>query len=122
MLSYLHDYYHSKDLFRSVSEIINLACSATKDKYGVIHQPLLNIEPKYYIPDELHMMMRITDILIRNLFDDANSKDNYSKITGGHTDNLKILIEAICSCGVSFKTWINKACELEYTSLSGVDK
>ncbi|KAL4226614.1 hypothetical protein ACF0H5_014597 [Mactra antiquata] len=113
------DYYHSKDLFKSDSEI---ACSATKDKYSVIHQPLLNIEPKYYIPDELRMMMRITDILIRTLIDDANSKDNYSKITGGHTDNLKILIEAKCSCGVSFKTWKNKAGELEYTSLSSVDK
>lgn len=86
-----YDYYNSTDIFRTVNEIEKLVSSSTKEKFGVVHYPQLKIEPDHYISDELHMMMRITDVLIRSLID-ACSKDNYSKLTGGHTDSMKLII------------------------------
>ena len=61
------------------------------------------------------------DVLMRNLIDDAVSKDQFAKITGGATDSLDLLVKEIQNCGVSFKTWYSKSGELEYTSLTGAD-
>lgn len=38
-----------------------------KKHLGCIHPPLLNFEINRIVIDELHLMLRITDILIRNL-------------------------------------------------------
>ena len=81
----------------------------------------MNVETDHYVPDELHMLMRIMDVLIRNLINDAVSKDQFGKITGDATDNLSLLVREIQNCGVSLKTWLSKSGELDYTSLSGAD-
>lgn len=39
----------------------------TRERLGVQNIPILNIEPDHVIPDELHLMLRVGDILIRNL-------------------------------------------------------
>lgn len=117
-----HDwnYYHKDTLFRTVAEMKKLS-ESTKVQYGVKHTPLLNIELDHYIPDELHLLLRVMDVLLRNLIDDALSKDISAKIRGGATDNFEILVKAIKSCGVSFKHWRNKVGEIEWTSLCGND-
>ena len=71
--------------------------------------------------DELHLLMRDMDVLLRNIIDDAKSKDEYAKITGQSTDNLSLLVKAIQGCGVTFKTWVSKSGELDWTSLCGSD-
>ena len=58
---------------------------------------------------------------MRNLIDDAVSKDQFAKIMGGATDNLDLLVKEIQNCGVFFKTWYSKSGELKYTSLTGAD-
>ena len=73
------DFYHSEKFFRSISEIKNLARSSSKT-YGVKAAPLLNVEPHHYIPDELHLLMRIIDVLLPKLIFDTSSKDDYGKI------------------------------------------
>ena len=83
---------------------------------------MLDIDIDHYIPDELHLLMRITDILLTNLIDDAMSNDQYAKLVGQATDNLELLVKAIQNCGVSFRTWVTKTGEFEYTSLSGNDQ
>ena len=68
---------------------------------------------------ELHLLMRVTGVLLRNLIYDSKSKDEYAKILGQPTDNLEFLVKAIQSCGVTFNTWTSKAGDLDWTSLSG---
>ena len=66
---------------------------------GCIHPPLFNIEL-----DELHLLLCITDVLIRNLILFADSSDHRSKAHRGVvTTHVKDLEAAIQSCGVSFQ-------------------
>ena len=73
---------------------------------------MLNIPLDHIVVDELHLMLRVTDILIENLVnecldwdreDDLNKKKGEAK--GAH---LKNLIQVIRSCGVSFDVWEQK--------------
>lgn len=117
------DYYHSDDMFRSVKEIQQSA--STVKQFGVKHHPFLNIAIDHYIPDELHLMMRIMDILIRNLIFDAKDCDDKKRTqkTCDPIDNLITLVETVQNCGVCFSVWTPKgSTELEWTTLSGGDK
>ena len=122
-ISFPWNHYHENDTKRTVEEMQRMCTSSSaKTNFGSKYAPLLDIAIDHYIPDELHLMMRITDVLLRNLVDDAMSKDQYAKLLGQATDNLELLIKAIQSCGVSFRTWTSKTGDFEYTSLSGNDK
>lgn len=101
------DFYHSQENFRTMNEIKQYA-KGTKPLYGVKNSPLIDIEPDKYIPDELHLLMRVMNVLLRNVVSDAKSKDDYGKVTGQSTDNVSLLVNAVQSCGVSFKTWPSK--------------
>ena len=52
---------------------------------GKVYKPLLHIPLKNVVPDELHLMLHITDVLIRNLintamkYDAVNSRSPYGK-------------------------------------------
>ena len=76
--------------------------SCVKSNFGSKYAPLLNIDIEHYIPDKLHLMMSITDVLLRNLIDYAMSKYQFAKLTGQATDNLELLVKDIQGCGVSF--------------------
>ena len=115
------DFYLSQNIVRSVDEMKSSQSTSAKANFGSKKAPLLNIETDHYIPDELHLLLRVMDILMRNLIGDAASKDQFAKITGGATDNLALLVKEIQNCGVSFKTWCSKTGDLEYTSLTGAD-
>lgn len=124
IISFGCNHYNEIPQCRRIEEMKTAAASSStpKESFGSKHQPLLNIEPDHYIPDELHLLMRITDILLRNVIDDASGKDQHSRLFREKSDNLAILTSAIESCGVSFKTWTTKTGEMEYTSLTGTDK
>ena len=109
------DHYHQDARFRTINEIK----SAKSKQFGVKASPLVDVEPHHYIPDELHLLMRVTGVLLRNLIYDSKSKDEYAKILGQPTDNLDLLVKAIQSCRVTFNTWTSKAGDLDWTSLSG---
>ncbi|XP_053374155.1 uncharacterized protein LOC123545375 [Mercenaria mercenaria] len=123
-MTFPEGYYHTLEMLRTIQEISDLASTGKsgKQSFGVTGKPLLNIEPIRYVPDELHLLMRITDVLLRNLIDDARSKDEYGRLTGQSCDNLDILVKAIQSCGLTFKIWNAKNGDLDWTSLSGNDK
>ena len=65
-------------------------------------QKLINIDVDHIIPDELHLLLRITDRLIENLINSAVAHDDVSNILG---EMLKDLIQAINSCGVIFSIY-----------------
>ena len=85
------DFYHSTEQFRTTHEIKQCAKNA-KPVYGVKNGPLLDIEPVCYVPDELHLLMQVMDVLLRNVIFDPKSKDDYGKITGQSTDNVSCLL------------------------------
>ncbi|MCG7867336.1 MAG: hypothetical protein JAY74_13350 [Candidatus Thiodiazotropha taylori] len=113
------DHYHKAEFRRTTAGLKTASSSASK--YGSKNPPLVDIEVDHFVADELHLMMRISEVLLRNLIDDALSKDNLAKVLGNPTDNVTLLVNAIQSCGVSFRTWKSKSGELEWSSLSGND-
>ena len=95
-------------LARSLKEISKMS-SHSKDNYCCEKKPLLNIELDHIVVDELHLMLRVTDILTDNIIteclnwdkdDDLNRKKGEPQ--GLH---LKKLIQVIRSCGISFDVW-----------------
>ena len=73
---------------------------------GCIHPPLLNIELDHVVVDELHLMLRVGDVLLRNLILYADSRDHACREHQGEDANhLRQLEQAIRSCGVSFQIW-----------------
>ena len=86
---------------------------------------MLHIELDHWIPDELHLLLRVTDILTRNLILAAAKQD---RLDGRRSKNIsegtmvKKLIEQIRSCGAPFKLRKADKKVFEFTSLMGVDK
>lgn len=60
---------------RSISEIKHIVSSNATPNYGCIKMPLLELDLDHVIPDELHMLLRVTDVLIQNLVNAATSHD-----------------------------------------------
>jgi len=118
------DFYHSTEMFRSVKEINLLSCQS-KNQFGVKHKPLLSVDINHFVPDELHLMLRITDILLRNVIDDCKNKDNIRKdiVNSGNPVNIVNFENLVQSCGIVFHIWTTKGSnDLEWTSLSGGEK
>ena len=95
-------------------------------RLGRLHTPLLNIELNNIIPDELHLLLRIMDILIRNLINAALTNDIQQ--TTGIKDPLerpmlKRLLQSIKRCGITFHVKMKENSKgFEFTSLTGGDK
>ena len=49
----------------------NLPAAIKEQKQSQMHAPLIHLQPKYVIADELHLLLRITDLLTRNLINAA---------------------------------------------------
>lgn len=57
----------------------------TKKNYGCIHYSLLNIPLTHVIPDELHLLLSITDGLLENVVDEVPERDgleDFDKASG----------------------------------------
>ena len=125
------DYYDKEPLKRTLQEIQEMAAMSSGENYCCMHQPLLNIPLDHIIPDELHLMLRVSDILIKNLIEDAMQWDDKEQVTGTMCPkgmHLKRLVSTICSCGVSFSVWEKPNADgkgsgtYDFTSLMGDDR
>ena len=86
---------------------------------GSVHPPLLHLPLKNIIPDELYLLLRITDRLVENLINVAVQHDSpRSKPSEG--EMVKALLQQIRSCGVPFN--ITSLRKYEFTSLIGTDR
>jgi hypothetical protein len=122
--------YWSKEIARTNQEM-KLFCSKSKSNFGCIHPPLLNIELSLVVIDQLHLLMRICDVLLRNVIKDSVNLDHknsiWKKTQTKHCVNE--LVTCIRNCGVSFSIWENKVKDgrgdclknLEWTSFTGSD-
>ena len=101
------------------------------EEFSSANKPLLNLELDHIIPDELHLMLRVTDRLIKALMHTAQSYDKHQhrlqcirhayKVINGPL--MTKLIAAIRQCGVSFKVFEDEESgKVEWTSLLGPDK
>lgn len=99
-------------------------------KLGSINVPLLDLELDHVIPDELHLMLRIMDVLIQGLIDTAMVYDrhqhrlshcrcSYKALDGLMLNNL---MTAIRKCGVYFCLYEQGDGTMEWPSLLGPDK
>ena len=113
---------------RSIDDIKKCASSRSKDKdsYGVKYAPLLFISLDHVVPDELHLFLRIMDVLIENIISQAVESD--IKASRRQTDvlsgqKLQTLVSKINSCRVSFQIWKKRDSKnLDWTSLGGAEK
>ena len=94
--------------------------------------PLLDVPLSNIVLDELHLLLRVTDILLTNLIEDAMElydKVDFSKRKGEPKGvNLRKLSQLINSCGVTFSVWEKRnedgkvTGKMDWTSLMGDEK
>ena len=117
---------HYKDV-RSIQSLNRHATLHTAtEKFGVKNPPLLNIELDHVLLDELHLLLRITDVLLCNIIMMMVKFDQ----NGPSTNHLQSLVKAVRECGISFSVWetkeenaaSGKVGGYDWTSLMGRDK
>ena len=95
-----------------------------------INIPLLDLEPDHVIPDELHLMLRVMDVLIQGLMDTVLAYDRHqhklSRIRRSFKPPdgpmLNNLVMSIRKCGVYFCLYPQEDGTMEWPSLLGPDK
>lgn len=123
--------FNTPPLCRSLNEIKRN--STNKDSpYGCEHEPLLEIELDHVLPDELHLLLRITDILLENLITSSIDWDKELELDRrrGQLRGVKLAetVTEIRSCGITFDVWQEKTAtkketgNYKWTSLRGDDK
>ena len=124
---------YTKNKARSLSKMQKLGShsySSCSKHLGCIKSPLISIPLSHIILDELHLLLRIGDVLLRNLIWYMDSLDHRSKAhMGEQTNHIRQLGEVIHSCGVSFQVWQNREPSgkpipgsYDFTPLSDKDK
>lgn len=95
--------------------------------------PLLQIALDHIIPDELHLMLRVTDVMIEALIHTVVAFDIHQHYEAGCRRNVLNVLEGsmltklktvMNSCGIPFRIWKEKNTNgaLNWTSLMGPDK
>ena len=68
------DYYNSVPMKRTLQEIINMALKkGAQDKFSCDHKPLINIDLDHVVLDELHLLLRVMDVLLNNIIQEVIS-------------------------------------------------
>ena len=107
------DYYNSVPIKCTLQEIINMALKkGARDKFSCDHKALINIDLDHVVLDELHLLLRVMDVLLNNIIQEVISwdqKENFNKKKSERRNtHLTKLQETIRSCGVSFDIWEKK--------------
>ena len=77
------NYYNDEPLRRTLEELKEFASKSKGENYCCVHQPLLNIPLDHIILDELHLMLRTTDVLFGNLVEDVMQWDDKESFPTG---------------------------------------
>ena len=97
----------------------------TKIRAERLHDTLIRIPLENVILNELHLMLRITDVLTRNLIYAAGTHDTKNIRHGNDILNgamVFMLLKSIRSCGVTFQIYDSAKKKFSLTSLVGKDK
>ena len=82
----------------------NSQFSTPKKHLGSKHTPILQMEPTDIIIDELHLLLRIGDVLLRNVILQADNLDRRSAMTRPQPQQkyIRTLEGLVRKCGISF--------------------
>ena len=84
-----------------MKELSSHSYSSCSRHLGCVLPPLLNISLDNIVLDELHLLLRIMDVPIRNLILYADGEDHRQKEHhGAESHNVRKLEQTIRSCGV----------------------
>lgn len=74
----------------------------------MVNPPLLNFDIDDIVIDELHLMLRLTDILIRNLISAMIHYDErrFHVSSGDDENHLQKIQTIIKSCGITFRVLV----------------
>ncbi|KAL9977700.1 hypothetical protein ACROYT_G015133 [Oculina patagonica] len=125
------NYYWMDGNKRTLADNKELA-KKSSNNCGCIRSPLLNIPIENIRVDELHLLLRVTDRLEKNIQNDAIEKDkkyNLNKAPSARKyTNMQKTIEAINNCGVSLSVWDKRNADgtpsglYDWTSMVGNEK
>ena len=86
-------------------------CSRSKC-FGYINEPLIDIALDHIVPDELHLLLRVTDRILQNVIDEVLERDaieNFNRPRGQPNGVfLSNLVIGNNDCGISFNVWLKK--------------
>lgn len=130
-MNFTLDHHNSVPHKRTLDEIIKLA-SKRKDNFCCENEPLI-FDLDHVILDELHLLLRITDVLINNLIEDVlelDKKEDLGKKKSDDTCGVHLgnFIKTVQSSGVSFQVWEKNNADgkgsgsYDFTSLLGNDR
>ena len=98
-------------------------------KFSGFKKPLLNLDLDHIVPDELHLMLRVTDVLTKALILTAQTYDKHQhkvlcircayKVLDGEL--VRYLIKAIPDSRIYFKVYEDTG-KIDQPSLLGPDK
>jgi hypothetical protein len=76
---------------------------------GCINPPLIEIEPRNCVPDELHLFLRISDVILRTLFTELIRTDKSNKIAMSSERSLvQKSVKIITSFRINFSVWLTE--------------
>lgn len=128
------NFYESSPQRRTLEDLKKWCREKGKKSFCCIHPPLLDIPLNHIVLDELHLLLRVTDVLTRNIlnemieWDDEDAhkqKISNPPVIGQH---LKKAINEIKACGISFNVWEKKNADgkgsgtYDWTSIMGSEK
>lgn len=98
--------------------------SRTHENYGCIHPPIFSHIPlSSVIPDPLHLYLRISDQLIRQLILFLRTADNLGKnkkiVDKSKCQNIKEFECFVQELGFDWKFFIDKSSQLSYPDFTG---
>ena len=123
------DHYTKGSMKRTLSTLRKCSAlsssSPVSKRLGSQRSPVLNIEPDNIVIDELHLLLRIGDILIRNLVFELVQTGR----RGSNTISTQLTSLSSCAreCGVTFRAWECRdpygkpSGKYDFTSLMGAD-
>ena len=108
-------YYDKGDMARSLQKM-----QSGESQPGQKHKPLLNIPFGSVIIDELHLLLRVTDVWERNVALEVVECDAAEGVTSlSKGPHLKSFLEVVKCLGITFTVWESRKVgkNVEFTSL-----
>ena len=108
---------------RTIDELRDGPCEK-----GKIKPPLIIIPIDHVVSDELHLFLRVTDVLTRNVVLELLQWDvlevGTTKAESGQGPHMQKLVQAMKEIGISFAVWPSRKAgqDLDFTSLMGPAK
>ena len=128
-MSHPQEHYEEEPRKRNLEKMKEcLKKKTTDERQGCIQAPLINIELDKIVMDELHLILRVMDRLIKNIIHTAQTWDEKESRRTGIGRRVRAVEQAIRECKVTFTIWQKKnddgsfSKKLDWTSLMGREK